>query len=167
MAKHLVYRTKWISIHKYKKGTVDCQLFNNGKTSFKTCFKTEIFLERLYIHIYWKSKYSIKQFTIENLSSLYIYTLYFVQRIRSFFKIKKIRWLVRRKEFFIEEETLLMNFLQRRKTITARFKRESIPKHAWEFISSGDLNAIRYRFVRKSHLLANCCILSRRRRGTL
>ena len=36
-----------------------------------------------------------------------------------------------------------------------------------EFTSTGDLNAIRYRFVRKSHLLANCCILSRRRRGTL
>lgn len=70
-------------------------------------------LSRKIIHryIYWKSKYSIKQFTIENLSSLYIYTLYFVQRIRQFFKIKKIRWLVGRKEFFIEE-----NFSSKRNT---------------------------------------------------
>lgn len=117
MVKHLVYRTKWISIHKYKKGTVDCQLFNNGKTSFKICFKTEIFLERLYIHIYWKSKYSIKQFTIENLSSLYIYTLYFVQRIRQFFKIKKIRWLVGRKEFFIEEKHFSWTFFNDEKQL--------------------------------------------------
>lgn len=31
MVKHLTYRTKWISIHKYKNGTVNCQLFENGK----------------------------------------------------------------------------------------------------------------------------------------
>lgn len=35
------------------------------------------------------------------------------------------------------------------------------------FPSFGDLNESRNHFVRRSHLLANCCTLSRRRRGTL
>lgn len=103
---------------------------------------------------------------VENLSIVYIYIHYTSSKEFDRFSKQKIRYSFV-EEIFIEEKHFRRIFFNGEKQLLRDSNASLSPSTLWEFISSGDLNAIRYRFVRKSHLLANCCILSRRRRGTL